>query len=122
MRFGIMLPHYRQVASTEAIANVAREAEFMGYDSVWVSDHIVIPNEAVDRFGAVFYDPLAVLAYVSACTSNIRLGSSVIILPYRNPIQVAKTTATIDVLSHGRLILGVWVGSLTAEFQNIDAP
>jgi len=122
MKFGIMLPHYRQVASTEAIASVAREAELMGYESVWVSDHIVVPNEAVDRFGEVFYDPLSVLAYLSACTSNIRLGSSVIILPYRNPIQVAKTMATIDALSHGRLTVGVGVGALTSEFQNINAP
>ncbi len=122
MKFGIMLPHYRQVASADAIARVAKEAERLGYDTIWVCDHIVIPNEEVNRFGAEFYDPFSVLAYVSACTSEVGLGSSVFILPYRNPIQVAKTLSTIDTLSHGRLIVGVGVGALTAEFVNINAP
>jgi probable F420-dependent oxidoreductase len=122
VKFGIMLPHYRQVASADAIARVAKEAERLGYDTIWVCDHIVIPNEEVNRFGAEFYDPFSVLAYVSACTSEVGLGSSVFILPYRNPIQVAKTLSTIDTLSHGRLIVGVGVGALTAEFVNINAP
>ncbi|MDP6548600.1 MAG: LLM class F420-dependent oxidoreductase [Dehalococcoidia bacterium] len=122
MKFGIMLPHYRQVASADAIARVAKEAERLGYDTIWVCDHIIVPNAEVDRFGAAFYDPFSVLAYVSACTSRVGLGSSVFILPYRNPIQVAKTLSTIDTLSHGRLIVGVGVGALTAEFVNINAP
>ena len=66
-----MLPHYRQVASTEGIARVAREAERLGYDSVWVSDHIVIPDADVDRFGREFYDPFPVLGYAAAC-HNLR--------------------------------------------------
>ena len=122
MKFGIMLPHYRQVAATDAVARVAREAERLKYDSIWVSDHVVIPNADVERLGQVFYDSFAVLGYVSACTSDIRLGFSVIVLPYRNPIQVAKSAATIDSLSNGGLIMGVGVGSLTAEFRNIKAP
>lgn len=122
MQFGIMLPHYKQVAATDAIARVAKAAERLGYASVWVSDHIVIPNAAVDRFGEVFYDPLAVLAYVAACTERVQLGSSVLILPYRNPIQVAKAAATVDCLSHGRLLVGVGVGALTAEFRTLQAP
>ena len=75
MKFGIMLPHYRQVGNPDAISRVARQAEQMGDDSIWTSDHIVVPNEAVDRFGEVFYDPLTVLAHVSALTSTIRLGT-----------------------------------------------
>lgn len=122
MQFGIMLPHYKQVAATTAIKRVAMAAERLGYHSIWVSDHIVIPNEAIDRFGEVFYDPLAVLAYVAACTERVQLGSSVLILPYRNPIQVAKVTATVDNLSQGRLLVGVGVGALTAEFRTLHAP
>lgn len=122
MQFGIMLPHYKQVAATDAILRVAKAAERLGYHSVWVSDHIVIPNEAIDRFGEMFYDPLAVLAYVAACTERVQLGSSVLIVPYRNPIQVAKVAATVDCLSHGRLLVGVGVGALTAEFRTLQAP
>ena len=121
MKFGIMLPHYRQVASTEAITRFAKEAEDMGYDSVWVTDQIIVPNDDVDRFGPVFYESLTVLAFVAGFTSTIRIGSSVIVLPYRNPIHVAKVASTIDSLSHGRLILGVGIGGVESEFRRIGA-
>ena len=121
MKFGIMLPHYRQVASTEAITRFAKEAEDMGYDSVWVTDQIIVPNGDVDRFGPVFYESLTVLAFVAGITSTIRIGSSVIVLPYRNPIHVAKVASTIDSLSHGRLILGVGIGGVESEFRQIGA-
>ena len=117
-----MLPHYRQVASAEGIARVAREAERLGYDSVWVSDHIVIPDADVDRFGREFYDPFPVLGYAAACTTSVQLGFSIIVVPYRSAIMVAKATATLDALSQGRLIVGVGAGALAAEFKNIDAP
>ena len=117
-----MLPHYRQVASTDAIARVAREAERLGYDSVWVSDQIIVLDEDAERFGEVFYDSMSVLAYVSACTSKVMLGTSVIVLPYRNPVHLAKVTATVDSLSRGRLLLGVGVGGVNAEFRALSAP
>ena len=81
MKFGVMLPHYRQVAGTDAIARVAREAENMGYDSVWVSDHIVVPDQDVERFGKGYYDPFSVLSYVAAITERISLGTSIVIIP-----------------------------------------
>ena len=115
MKFGIMLPHYRHVASTEAITRLGKEAEDMGYDSVWVTDLIIVPKDFVDRFGSVFYESLTVLAFVAGITSTIRLGSSVIVLPYRNPIHLAKVASTIDSLSHGRLILGVGIGGAESQ-------
>ena len=122
MKFGFSLPHYRQVASTEGIARFAKEAEDMGYDSVWVTDQIIVPNSVVDDFGPVIYECLTVLAYVAGITSTIQLGSSVIVLPYRSPIHLAKIASTIDSLSHGRLLLGVGVGGVEAEFRQINAP
>ena len=119
MKFGIMLPHYGHVASTEAIVEMAKAAEAMGYDSLWVTDQIIVPNQDVDRFGPTFFECLTVLSFVAACTENIQLGSSIIVLPYRNPIEVAKVTATIDALSHGRLIVGVGIGGVESEFRNI---
>ena len=122
MHFGVGLPHFRQVASTEAIAAVAERAEALGFDSVWVSDHIVIPHSAIPRFGAVFFEPFTTLAYVAGKTRRVRLGTSVIILPYRNPLFMAKALATIDVLSGGRLIVGAAVGWLAEEFEALGIP
>ena len=121
MKFGVMLPHYRHVASTEAITRLGKEAEDMGYDSVWVTDLIVIPPDYVD-FGPVFYESLTVLAFVAGLTSTIRLGTSIIVLPYRNPIHLAKVASTIDALSQGRLILGLGVGGVESEFRQLGAP
>ena len=122
MKFGVMLPHYRQVASTEAITRLGKEAEAMGYDSVWVTDLIMLPQDYVERFGPMFYESLTVLAFVAGITSSIRLGSSVIVVPYRNPIHLAKVVSSIDSLSHGRLMLGVGVGGAQSEFKQLGAP
>jgi probable F420-dependent oxidoreductase len=117
MQFGLSLPHFRQVASPEAIRRVAQRAEQLGYDGIWVSDHIVIPHSAADRFGSMFYEPLTVLGFAAACTSKIRLGTTVLILPYRNPLVTAKVLSTLDVLSGGRVTAGVGVGWTEDEFK-----
>ena len=122
MKFGVMLPHYRHVASAEAITRLATEAEAMGYDSAWVTDLIILSPEYSDRFGPVFYESLTVLAFVAGFTSRIRLGSSVIVLPYRNHVHLAKVVSSIDSLSHGRLMLGVGVGGAETEFRQLGVP
>ncbi len=122
MQFGLSLPHFWQVASPEAIRRVAQRAEHLGYDGIWVSDHIVIPDSAVDRFGSVFYEPLTVLSFAAACTSTIRLGTTVLIVPYRNPLVTAKVLSTLDVLSGGRVIAGMGVGWTEDEFKALGVP
>ena len=122
MQFGLSLPHFWQVASPEAIRRVAQQAEHLGYDGIWVSDHIVIPDSAVDRFGSVFYEPLTVLAFAAACTATIRLGTTVLIVPYRNPVVTAKVLSTLDVLSGGRVTAGVGVGWTEDEFKALGVP
>ncbi|HEX9667746.1 MAG TPA: LLM class F420-dependent oxidoreductase [Thermodesulfobacteriota bacterium] len=116
MRFGIALPNFGKYAQKESILAIAKSAEDLGFDSLWVSDHIVIP-ESHKGFGDVFYEPLTTLSFVAAKTRVIQLGTSVIILPYRNPIVLAKMISTLDVLSGGRVILGVGVGWLKEEFD-----
>src|SRR3972149_11402588 len=116
MKFGIALPNFGKYAKRDAILGIAKTAETLGFDSVWVSDHIVIP-ESHQGFGNVFYEPIATLTYIAAVTTKICLGTSVIILPYRNPIILAKMASTLDVLSDGRLILGVGTGWLKEEFE-----
>ena len=122
MQFGLSLPHFWQVASPEAIRRVAQRAEHLGYDGIWVSDHIVIPESAVDRFGSVFFEPLTVLSFAAACTSTIRLGTTVLIVPYRNPLVTAKILSTLDVLSGGRVIAGLGVGWTEDEFKALGVP
>jgi probable F420-dependent oxidoreductase len=122
MRFGLSLPHFRQVASPALIRRVAQRAEHLGYDGIWVSDHIVIPDSALDRFGGMFYEPLTVLAFAAACTSTVRLGTTVLILPYRNPVVTAKMLATLDVLSGGRVTAGMAVGWTEDEFKALGVP
>jgi alkanesulfonate monooxygenase SsuD/methylene tetrahydromethanopterin reductase-like flavin-dependent oxidoreductase (luciferase family) len=108
MKFGIALSNFGKYAQKESILDIAKSAEDLGFDSLWVSDHIVIP-ESHKGFGDVFYEPIATLSFVAASTGVIQLGTSVIILPYRNPIVLAKMISTLDVLSGGRVILGVGV-------------
>lgn len=121
MKFGIALPNFGKYAKRDAILGIAKTAETLGFDSVWVSDHIVIP-ESHQGFGNVFYEPIATLTYIAALTTKIYLGTSVIILPYRNPIILAKMVSTLDVLSNGRVILGVGTGWLKEEFQALGVP
>ncbi len=116
MKFGIALPNFGMYAKRDVILGMAVAAEELGFDSLWVSDHILIPDSH-KGFGSVFFEPLVTLAQVASCTSRVLLGTSVIILPYRNPIVLAKTVSTLDVLSNGRIIFGVGTGWLREEFH-----
>ncbi len=122
--FGVRLPVAGPLAGPAAIATAARRAEDLGYDALWVHDYIVWTRE-LDRThvscGAIeiirddqdpiFFESLTTLAYVAGITRRIRLGTAVLCLPYRNPIVTAKQIANLDVLSGGRLTLGVGVGA-----------
>ena len=105
-------------ATTEGILESACRAEELGFDAVLVNDHIIVdstPN-VVESWGNT-YDPLMVLSFLAARTTRIRLGVSVLIMPYRNPIATAKMLATLDQMSGGRAIAGVGVGWNEAEFN-----
>ena len=127
--FGTSMPSRGDMASPENLRTLAQRAESLGFDSVWVSDHIILPRKA-DSFypyaadGVAtfrpdedYYDPLATLNFLAGCTQKIRLGTHVLILPYRNPVLTAKMLSTLDVLSGGRVILGAGVGWMEEEFQ-----
>jgi probable F420-dependent oxidoreductase len=120
MKLGLHLP---QMGGAPAdILRTAQRAEREGWDSLWVSDHIVVP-ETGGRLPAIeILEPIATLAYAAAVTSRIRLGTSVIVVPYRNPLHLAKELATLDRLSGGRLVAGVASGWLEAEFRALGAP
>jgi len=127
--FGCSLPSRGPMASPEALRTLAQRAEDLGFDSAWVSDHIVVPRriesfypysaDGVPTFNPEqpYYEPLSVLNFLAGCTQRLRLGTHVLILPYRNPVLTAKVLATLDVLSGGRVILGAGVGWMEEEFQ-----
>jgi len=101
---------------------VARRAEERGLDSVWVTDHVTVPTQTNVIYREHMLDPLAVLPWLAGVTHRIALGTSVVILPYRSPIPVAKLLASVDVLSGGRLIVGAAIGWLEGEFDALDVP
>lgn len=121
MKFGIALPNFGKFAEKGIILDLSIAAEELGFDSVWVSDHIIIPKSH-KGFGDVFYEPITTLSFIANKTSKIKLGTSVIILPYRNPIAFAKQISTLDCLSDGRVILGVGAGWLKKEFDALGIP
>jgi len=125
--FGCQLP--TREATPETLRLQAQYAEDLGFDTVWVIDHIVIPRRvrsvypyAADGVSTFIPDqpllePLAALNFLAGCTHRVRLGTSVLIIPYRPPLLTAKQLATLDVLSGGRLILGAGAGWMEEEFQ-----
>ncbi len=116
MKYGIALPNFGKYSQKESIIELAQAAEALDYDSIWVSDHVVIPTSH-QGFGDKFLDPLTTLTFLAARTSKIKLGTSVIVLPYRNPVVLAKAVSTLDELSNGRVVLGVGAGWLKDEFD-----
>jgi len=123
MRFGFSLLNNQGIDDARAMVDLATRAEVLGFDSVWAHDHVFNVGHVFDRIGdKPYYEPLTVLSNVAARTERVRLGTSVLVLPYHNPIRLAKTAATLDVLSGGRLILGVGVGSIEKETTALGAP
>jgi probable F420-dependent oxidoreductase len=120
MQFGVALAHFSRLASREAVITLAREAESLGYDSLWATDHVLMAADQPEPYGTIL-EAVITLSYVAAVTERLRLGTSVIVLPQREPVLVAKQAATLDVLSNGRLILGVGAGWNEREFGFLGA-
>jgi probable F420-dependent oxidoreductase len=122
VNFGVWLPNCRHLATPDIIRGTAVRAEALGYDSVWVSDHVVTPTANVKNFGEAIFDPLVTLAVVAGATSRVRLGTTVLIVPYRNAVVTAKMVSSLDALSGGRVVLGVGAGWLPAESAVLGVP
>ena len=138
MKYGIQLAGGAAVSQRAALKKVAAAAEALGFDSVLIGDHIVIPKKITSPWpydeyvggktpyavytDMVWFDPFDTMAFLAAVTERVRLGISVVIVPYRHPFDVARRVATIDVLSGGRFVLGVGVGWLEDEFRLLGIP
>lgn len=116
MKIGLHLPQIGGSSGAD-LARIAIRAEQSGYDSIWVSDHLLVPATGGRLPAIEIMEPVATLAYVAALTNRIKLATSVIVMPYRNAIHLAKELATLDYLSSGRIIAGVASGWLEAEFS-----
>ena len=129
MKIGVHVVNARPWATAESIVSLGTRAEALGFDSLWVSDQVVIPSELRSSFsyGATgqydieanqnFFEALSVLTYLAGRTSRVHLGTSVLVLPYRQPLVVAKQLATLDALSGSRIVLGVGAGFMREQFK-----
>ncbi len=117
---GIAIPHFGRNLSPDSVYSVARAAEEIGYDSIWTTDHVVIDTSNYYPYGRI-YESIAVLAAIGSVTEQIKIGTSIIVIPMRNTVLTAKQLATIDSLTGGRLIVGLGVGWNRQEFRNLGA-
>ena len=133
MKFGVVIPNVGTLASNETLMEISHTSEQLGFDGIFVNDHVIVPADLTSRYpyrsNGVFpishtdniFDPIVTLSYLAATTRTIKLGFSVLILPYRQPILNAKMLSTLDVLSNGRLIVGAGVGWMEEEFNLLEA-
>lgn len=134
IEIGCHLPVYGAAATRDAVLGFARRIEALGFDSLWVSDHVVIPYAIASRYpynatgdfpltpATPFLEPLTTLALVAGVTERVKLGTTVLVLPHRHPVLAAKMLATLDHLAPGRVILGAGVGWMKEEIALLGAP
>jgi probable F420-dependent oxidoreductase len=132
MKFALTAVGTGSTARPEPLRQVVQKAEALGYESVWIPEHLAVPlnmstpypYSADGQFpgGAMvaLHDPFVALSFIASCTERIKLGTAVFVLPLRNPLATAKAVASLDVLSNGRLLFGVGIGWLKEEFEAVD--
>src|SRR6267143_516780 len=120
MKFGVCVPNYGESSSPEALRTVALEAERADCDSLWTTDHVLMPRNSGTPYERIF-DSITTLAYLAPITNRVRLGISSLIIAMRNPVVVAKQLATIDNLSGGRLVVAIGVGWNEKEFVHLGS-
>jgi len=134
VQVGCHLPVYGPAATRDVLREFARRMEALGYDSLWASDHVVIPYSIASRYpynptgdfplapATSFLEPLVALGLVAGVTERVRLGTTVLVLPHRHPVLAAKMLATLDHLAPGRVILGAGVGWMKEEIELFGVP
>lgn len=135
MDIGVSLPTVGPIGEREFLLQIARAADAAGLHSVWATDHVILPKDRRSEYpykrsttevlfspGVAWLDPVAVMGVVAGATERVAIGTSVLVLPYRNPIVLANELSTLDKLSEGRIILGVGVGWMDEEFEALGVP
>jgi len=122
MHLGVNIPNYGPGTDPGVLRNWARITEGLGFDLLMVSDHVVITSDVAMRYPEPFFEPFTTLSWLAGITTRVRLGTTVIVLPYRHPLLTARMTQTLDQLSGGRLVLGVGAGGARQEFEALGVP
>lgn len=134
MKIGFSLPIFGEATSGASLREMAQLAEDLGFESVWAADHLVMPSKIGTRYeytreelypadeDANHLDVFTSLAAAAALTSTVRIGSNALIVPYRHPLETAKMLACLDVISEGRLLVGLGVGWMAEEFDALGVP
>ncbi|MEV0346880.1 LLM class flavin-dependent oxidoreductase [Nonomuraea sp. NPDC050680] len=122
MRIGVNVPNFGPGTNPDVLRRWARTVEGLGFDLLMLSDHVAVTPDVAQQYPAPFYEPFTTLSWLAGSTERIRLGTTVLIMPYRHPLLVARMAANLNDLSGGRLVLGVGVGWARQEFEALGVP
>jgi alkanesulfonate monooxygenase SsuD/methylene tetrahydromethanopterin reductase-like flavin-dependent oxidoreductase (luciferase family) len=122
MHLGVNVPNYGPGTDPGVLREWARTVEGLGFDLLLVSDHVVVTPDVAIRYPERFFEPFTTLAWLAGMTTRVRLGTTVVVLPYRHPLLTARMAGNLDELSGGRLVLGVGVGGARQEFEALGVP
>ncbi|GAA3186517.1 LLM class flavin-dependent oxidoreductase [Nonomuraea roseoviolacea subsp. carminata] len=122
VRIGVNVPNFGPGTDPATLRRWARTVEGLGFDLLMVSDHVVVTPDVAEQYPAPFYEPFTTLSWLAGVTDRIGLGTTVLIVPYRHPLLVARMAANLQRLSGGRLVLGVGVGWARQEFAALGVP
>ncbi|TNH28516.1 LLM class flavin-dependent oxidoreductase [Micromonospora orduensis] len=122
MLIGVNVPNFAPGTDPEMLRQWAQTVEGLGFDLLMVSDHIAVTPDVAEQYPAPFYEPFTTLSWLAGLTRRIRLGTTVLIVPYRHPLLTARMAANLNRLSGGRLVLGVGVGWARQEFEALGVP
>jgi alkanesulfonate monooxygenase SsuD/methylene tetrahydromethanopterin reductase-like flavin-dependent oxidoreductase (luciferase family) len=121
LHLGVILPNYGAALDAEALASVAVDAEQAGFDSGWVTDHLIVPGEHAATYGTIA-EALVSLGFLAGRTRRLQLGVSALVVPQRQPLIALKQLTTLDFLSGGRILTAVAAGWMEGEFASLGAP
>jgi alkanesulfonate monooxygenase SsuD/methylene tetrahydromethanopterin reductase-like flavin-dependent oxidoreductase (luciferase family) len=122
VRLGVNVPNFGPGTDPDVLRRWALTVEGLGFDLLMVSDHIAVTPDVAEQYPAPFYEPFTTLSWLAGITRRVRLGTTVLIVPYRHPLLVARMAANLNDLSGGRLVLGVGVGWARDEFEALGVP
>src|ERR1700724_1238822 len=122
MQMGVNVPNFGPGTPACALRRWAQTAEGLGFDLLMISDHIAVTLDVAEQYPAPFYEPFTTLSWLAGVTHRIRLGTTVLIVPYRHPLLIARMAANLNDLSGGRLVLGVGVGWARQEVAALGVP
>ncbi|MET9505494.1 LLM class flavin-dependent oxidoreductase [Streptomyces sp. NPDC006622] len=122
MQLGVNVPNFGPGTDPGVLRDWARVVEGLGFDLLMVSDHVAVTADVAERYPAPFYEPFTTLSWLAGVTTRVRLGTTVLVLPYRHPLLVARMATNLHQLSGGRLVLGVGVGWARQEFDALGVP